>query len=464
MTRRLREQRARVAGHLLVVVVALVLRAASCEPLVARCPPAGALDHAHPHCECNLKIQRSGNTVNIKCDFDNMENVVLNKELFSFRNFSLTSAYVRMVNASSLLVTGEFLQEWLQAPSAALDIWHGGNLTLESMPQLDNHEKLAAYRTFVGIGIVSCNISEVPEKLLRDRTRGGFRIKSSRVGIFRKGALHNIKQMRYLVLDDTVVDVVEGSVASEGFVTLSTRTVHSWSGLLLSNVTIASVGPDAFNLTHQSDMEVALLVNSQLGTVGTGALTAAGDITVTITGNYFQKLQKQAFKVDVTGDVIFDENVIEAWERDALEGLVCHNRTSLERNVIHVATPQDLALNDTSTPFHTSCGNPQIFLVINIQHPLELRVTTSATWVLVALLALLVLASVALYTYRAQDGLTRYYGLGRFPILLNGRKASQENLPSNAEINEPAEDAEAAEGMANPMYSEAAASPSTDPS
>ncbi|KAK8748257.1 hypothetical protein OTU49_016389 [Cherax quadricarinatus] len=435
----------RSAAYLVVLVG--VLRAASCEPLVAKCNPGDS----EVYCQCVTKSPRGGNTVSIKCDFENKEAVVLNKELFNFRNSSLVSAYVRMVNATSVHVTKEFLQEWMQAPSAALDIWRGGNLTLESMPPLDSYDKHASYRTFAGVGIVSCNVPEVPTMFLRDRTRGGFRIKTSTVGSFRKGVLHNMKQMRYLVLEDTVVEAVDGSVATEGFVTLSRREVHSWTGLILSNVTIHRVGEGAFNLTHQSDMETAEVTNSYLGTVETGALIAAGDISVTIKGNYFQRLEKAAFQVDVTGEVKFDENVIASWAPDALEGLMCHNRTTLERNTVRVDTPHQVALNESSTPFHTSCGNPQIFLVITPSHPLAVQVTTVSTWVLAALLIILLLATLSMYIWRSQEGITRYYNRGRFPIILNGRKSSQENLPNNAEINVPAQEA-TEEGITNTLY------------
>lgn len=58
-------------------------------------------------------------------------------------------------------------------------------------------------------------------------------------------------QVRYIVLEDSVVDEVEGSVAAEGYVTLSQLDVHSWNGLLLSNVTIREIGSGAFNLKHK---------------------------------------------------------------------------------------------------------------------------------------------------------------------------------------------------------------------
>ncbi|KAG7165158.1 hypothetical protein Hamer_G023376 [Homarus americanus] len=355
-----------VATLLLLMVVTGLLRPASCDPIVAKCPSGGPLDNQDAFCKCILKqLPRSrSNTVNIKCDFDNME---------------------------------------------------------------------------------------IPPKFLRDRTRAGFRIKTSSVGTFRTGFLHNIKEMRYLVMEDSVVKSVEGSVASEGYVILSKRQVHTWSGVSLSNVTFQNIGAGAFNLTHHSDMESLNVTNCRLGTVGTEAFTVVGDIEVNITGNYVQKLEKEAFKVKVTGDVKFDENVIESWEPDALEGLMCHNRTSLERNTIHVSSAQDAAINESFTLFHNTCGNPQLFLIINPTHPVKLRVNTTSTWVLTTLLVLVVAVGLGVvFNLKTKGGITRYYTRGRLPIILNGRKSSQENLPNSAEVNLPT-GGSTEEGHTNPM-------------
>lgn len=56
--------------------------------------------------------------------------------------------------------------------------------------------------------------------------------------------------MRYIVFESSVVGSVEGSVASEGYVTLSKRQVHSWNGLLITNSSIGVIAAGAFNLTH----------------------------------------------------------------------------------------------------------------------------------------------------------------------------------------------------------------------
>lgn len=60
------------------------------------------------------------------------------------------TAYVRVENASSVHVTESFLREWQQAPSIALDVWRGGNLTLDPTPEHDNIKRFASYKTFVG--------------------------------------------------------------------------------------------------------------------------------------------------------------------------------------------------------------------------------------------------------------------------------------------------------------------------
>lgn len=68
-----------------------------------------------------------------------------------------------------------------------------------------------------------------------------------------------VVQIRYIVLEDSVVEEVEGSVSAEGYLTISQLEVHSWNGLLLSNVTINEVGSGAFNLTHKVSTTILLL-------------------------------------------------------------------------------------------------------------------------------------------------------------------------------------------------------------
>lgn len=45
-----------------------------------------------------------------------------------------------------------------------------------------------------GIGVVGCQVSELPRMLLRNKYMVGLRIKNSVVGTLRQGLLHNIHQ------------------------------------------------------------------------------------------------------------------------------------------------------------------------------------------------------------------------------------------------------------------------------
>ncbi|XP_042228778.1 uncharacterized protein LOC121870867 [Homarus americanus] len=240
----------RSSVHLLVVLTG-VLRYASCQSLVAKCPQRDSLDNPETYCECSLGMTRSGRTVTIICDFQNMKGVLLTDALYPFRESKLLSAYVRVVNATSVQVTGAFLREWQDAPSASLDVWRSGTLILDATPELTSNRNPTLFTTYVGIGIAGCYVPEIPPKLLRDRKAGSFRIINSEVGVIRKGFIHNVNEMRYLVMENSVVEAVEGSVATEGYINLSRRQEYKWSGLLLSNVTIKNVGAEAFNLVHQ---------------------------------------------------------------------------------------------------------------------------------------------------------------------------------------------------------------------
>ena len=57
--------------------------------------------------------------------------------------------------------------------------------------------------------------------------------------------------MQYIVLEDSVVEEVEGSLAAEGYFTLSQMDEHRWNGLVLTNVTMRSLGPGSFNITYK---------------------------------------------------------------------------------------------------------------------------------------------------------------------------------------------------------------------
>ena len=46
-----------------------------------------------------------------------------------------------------------------------------------------------------GIGIIDCQILELPTKLLRDHHRGAIRVKQSTIGAIREGFIHNIDEV-----------------------------------------------------------------------------------------------------------------------------------------------------------------------------------------------------------------------------------------------------------------------------
>ena len=66
------------------------------------------------------------------------------------RNAETMTIYVKITNTKSLYVTSGFLEQWLQFPSSALDIWYSKSLKLESTPPLDNIEKFSSFQSFVG--------------------------------------------------------------------------------------------------------------------------------------------------------------------------------------------------------------------------------------------------------------------------------------------------------------------------
>ncbi|XP_050728691.1 uncharacterized protein LOC127004662 isoform X5 [Eriocheir sinensis] len=377
----------RVWGSLLLLSVCLLGVPAA---LVVRCPTPGSNEPSY--CSC------TNSTMSIRCDFRNREDVILTRELLEpYDNRGIDTAYVRVMNATSVNVTGEFVDRWLEVSSAAFDIWHGGVVTLNASPRAAN-DTPSKFGLFAGIGIMNCIVPEVPVGFLRDRVRGAFRIKDSRVGIIRAGFIQNVKEMRYLVFNDSVVETVEGSVAAEGFVTMSQLVVHSWNGLVLSNVTIKELGPSAFNLTH---------------------------------------------KVNVTGQVLFHDNEMGAESVDALGTLSCHNASSIQNNTVLVTDPHHLAPNDATVPFHASCGKPQLFMILSPLQRVVVVEDTRAAWVLGAALAMLImtLAMGVAWTLRRRRPVL---SMSRYPFIHKGHThtASLENLPRNIELSSPREDPE----------------------
>lgn len=422
-------------GKWLVVLVVVIGLLGGAQALMVQCPQAGT--NIPPYCSC------SNSSVTIKCDFQRQEDVVLTSDLLAhYGVINISAAYVRVANATSLLVRSDFIVSWLKAPSSAFDIWHSGEVTLQSTPNPSNNTGMKS-GTFAGVGIVNCSIPELPANFLRDRTRGTLRVKQSKIGVLRAGFFNNVQEMRYIVLQDSVVKEVEGSVSTEGFVTLSQRSVHSWNGLVLSNVTIGTLGPGAFNLTHKSDMEVMEVKDCRVERIAAGALAARGDIQVTITGNTFGELEKGALKINVTGSVNFNQNTIRAQGLEALAEMSCHNASSIQNNTILVTQPVRPVSGQSSTPFHPSCGKPQLFMVLTPARQVLVLEDTRVAWVLgatLAVLGMMMVLGVAWFFRRRRPVWTP----GRFPDAFKSRnrKTSLENLPRNIELNCAREDLE----------------------
>ncbi|XP_042866837.1 uncharacterized protein LOC122249781 [Penaeus japonicus] len=254
--------------------------------------------------------------------------------------------------------------------------------------------------------------------------------------------------MRYLVIEDSAVSVVEGPVAANGVVTLSQRSLHNWVGFRLQNVVVNSLGAGAFNITHSSEVESVEVNKCKFQEISTGAFTVSGNLNVSFTENSFRHLQKEALKVTVLGEVKFDGNVIESWDSDALSALKCMSRASLQRNIVHVVAAQEVALN--ITPFHSSCGNPQIFTVINSASALESKTSEAAPWTLgVIAIVLFFLLIAGVLMYRQRGLMMRHYKRDT-PIFLSACKASVDSVANGPEQTA----GDAPTGVTNPMYEE----------
>lgn len=51
------------------------------------------------------------------------------------------------------------------------------------------------YTAFLGIGLVGCDVPEIPTALLRDRVTASLLIKQSRVGVVRRGVLERVRKV-----------------------------------------------------------------------------------------------------------------------------------------------------------------------------------------------------------------------------------------------------------------------------
>lgn len=359
-------------------------------------------------------------------------------------------SYVCVMNATSLSITRTFLEAWLTAPSVALDVLQCGTVTVEPTPKLPTPP--TSFTTSVGVGITGCYLPEIPPGFLRDKMVAKLKIVNSKVGVMKSGLIQNIREMRYLVLEDTEIEVVEGRLASRGFITLSKVRLNT-NGLVLSNVTMQRVGAGAFNFTHQSESGARPKVDiqgCQLGRLETGAITVNGDVEVTIKGNQFRRLEKEAFKIDVRSELKFEENVAFSVDKMSLAGLRCHNLTSLERNTIHLDTLPDQPSNTSEIPFHASCGNPQVFMVVSPPQPRVMKVTSTATWVLLAIFLIVLLAIIICGVLRWRNGNhgNREYRKGNPIHFFNGLKFSKESLSIPSELDM----TDVSTGVSNPLY------------
>lgn len=392
-----------------VVTMVVMLQVNPCCSLEARCPPENVMDR---YCQCTTEQVRSGSKINIKCDFQKEEDVELTDSLYPFSKSSALSASVRISNATSVRVTQGFLEQWLKVLSVALDLWNCGTVTLSSAPHI--YQRLTrSFTTFVGIGLVGCQVPELPANLIRDRFTGSLRIKNCQVGVVRRGMLNAVGKVRYIVLEDSVVDKVEGPVAAEGSFVLNQRDRHHWNGLVLKNVTLNSLGPGAFNLTHKANKRENThkvdVKDCLVGQVGRGGITVQGDVAVTIKNNIFKNLDDEAVKVSVSRDLKFLGNLVQAARETSLQGIQCQSLTEMDTNMIYITLDKNITelYNEQSfNPFSASCDLSQMLKVVNVDEPLTTIVFSHSTWILLALLLILVLAAGGiLYRWRENNKL-----------------------------------------------------------
>ncbi|KAG0718825.1 hypothetical protein GWK47_051714 [Chionoecetes opilio] len=462
-----------------VVAVVVMLDTAPCCSLEARCPPDNVTDS---YCRCGMQRVRSGIQINIKCDFQMKEDVQLTEALYPFRESKALSASVRVANATSVSVTQAFLADWLKILSVGLDLWNCGTVTLASAPPVYLRFP-HSFSTFVGVGLVGCRVPELPARLLRDRVTASLRIKNSVVGTVRRGLLHAVRKVRYIVVEDSVVEEVEGSVAAEGSFTLSQLDKQRWNGLVLANVTINSLGPGAFTLTHKAQKrdstQKVVVKDCRVRHIGRGGITVQGDVAVTMKDNSFGELEDEALQINVSRDFKFEGNLVAAAREGALRGLTCHNLTKLDTNMIYVTSERNVTgLRDpTFTPFPPSCGQSQVdielgdcldsvpdiahiarlgpqpsgpetlqvFRVVNNALPLPTTVFSRSTWVLLGILMLLLLAAGGiLYRWRENNKLLTH-NLNNFHSY-NGVTSSARYQANQQEVNM------VQQGVTNPTF------------
>ncbi|KAK7080594.1 hypothetical protein SK128_023826, partial [Halocaridina rubra] len=376
--------------------------------------------------------------------------VVLTNSLYPFYRNALMQVVVRVKNATSVHVTPDFLTAVRNAPAVSLDFWRCGTLYLSSSPA-EQRTFSPSFSTHMGIGIINCTVPYVPSKLLRDRTTGGLLIRESRVGTIAKNILFNTVKMKYLFIENTTLERVEGYLSNYDNISMDLVDGIGWHGLRLSNVTIASLPASSFNFVYDGSGPTtkeceAKIINCRIADVQSGAILLKGKIDVTIRGNTFQRLRKDALMVNVTGDLKFEENSVELLEPRALKGLICGGNTQMDKNIVHLNAPSEAPYNASGSPFDKSCGNPQIFIVISPPQPRTESRTSNATWVLLTLLLLLItaVAFMGVFFYRNQTFLRQYKRGGVQEC------TTMQELQNSDELSTVEEDLDT--GLSNPIY------------
>jgi len=348
-------------------------------------------DGSDDYCDCtDVSLRAGSRIVQVKCDYRNEKDILLTDRFYNVDSSRFSSAYVRISNAKSVHVTEAFMRQWQQAISSALDIWYSGNVVLSSSPPVS---KPKGYRTFVGIGLIDCVLPEIPPHLIRDHHRGALRMKNCHVDTVASGFIHNINELRYLVFESSTVGTIRTGASSGPGLTLSSKEMHSWNGLLLDNVTVAAIEGGAFNVTHKSDIEEVVVRNSRLGTLGSGAFSLAGDIATNITGNTFMNIKRDAFKVQTSGQLVFSGNTILEWEAEALAELECPSSASAFLSNNTVVAPRPFPARPTLV-FHESCGSPEVLVVLQ-ERPERLSSADGGSHTTAVVLSFLTVAAVA---------------------------------------------------------------------
>ncbi|XP_064087540.1 uncharacterized protein LOC135202213 [Macrobrachium nipponense] len=443
--------------HVLIIKVMIMDSRAAVVPV---CPPpgnnasTGGLESSF--CQCNLETVMSGTQVSISCTFSNQEDVELTEDLYPFQKRNLVQARVLVRNATSVRVTEGFLRSLQSAPSAVLDVWRGGQLIFDSSPQVQRNF-VDVFNTYLGVGIIRCNVPSLPKRLFRDRKVVGLLIKGSRVDKISREILYNINKVKYIKITDSQVGIVDGPISNGVSIPLLPRADDSddkWQGFEISNSTIAHIAPGSFSFKNEEDSETTWkMTNSQLNHVETGAITATGNLDVTFRGNSFGMMHRYALMVNATGDTVFEENVVDRLEPDGLKMFLCGSKNiSMTKNTVHMESPHDQPYNSSTMPFHPSCGKVQVFVVMSPPQPQTLQKTSNATWVLLAIIILIVslVTAVGVFIYRNKAYL-REYRRGETPYTIGLERTTMQELRDNNEPETEEEDVEET-GLTNPVY------------